>query len=608
MKKIYTLLSFLLIGSFAVAQVAENTTERSAFAKQAMDRSIPNNNVDAFYGGERIDIYTTDFANELPSDWSEFTETGPCNWVWTDVGHTGEFPSASLESTTADNGWMILDSDLCGAEGGDVEVAYLVGPSVDCSSYDAVAVRFEQYFRRYAPAAEITTLEVSVDGGTEWSSFEFNQDIDQEGTANPAIAQQNITDLAAGEADVRFRFRWEGTWGYGWQIDDFAVIVPLDNDVTLSNVDYQGEWISADEDNYRDLAYSVYPVSQVRDMTFRGTISNNGGLQQTNVMLQVDISGPDGYAETLMSDPTSIEPAESAVFSIPNYTPPATVGEYMVNFSTVQDATDENDVDNVGMSSFQISDGQYARDRGVAEGEFTNFDDDYKLGTTFYMEVDEVLHCIGVALGTTSIPGTSYTLELLDGIDLEYITETELATVPDIGGLNELGDSKWEWSDLASPALLTEATDYCAVLNHFGGDDDVVARLSGTSPAQTSFIYEGSETTWFFVTSTPMVRLGLSEEFCLSVGLEEAEQVAVQQLFPNPTSGQTTLEYNLLETAEVNIFVFDQQGRIVFQQDMGTQPVGEYRFNYDFNDLASGMYTLTIMVDDKAVNEKLVIK
>lgn len=608
MKKIYTLFSLLAIGSLSFAQTIENTTELPVNKKHAQERSTSNNNANALNDGARVDIYTQDFAGMLPSDWTEFTESGPCSWEWTDEGHMGEYPSESLASTTADNGWMILDSDLCGAELGDTEVAYLESPSIDCSEHEAVSVRFEQYFRRYGPAEEVTTLEVSIDGGTEWTSYLFNEDVEQDGTPNPDIAQVNISDIAGNEADVRFRFRWEGVWGYGWQIDDFAVIVPDDNDVTLSNVGYQEAWVAADEANLRDVAYSVYPQSQVRDLTFRGNITNNGGTDQTNVTLQVDIAGPNDYSETLMSDPVDLAAAESATFTIPDYTPPTDIGEYSITFIALQDEVDENEDDNIGTASFSVSDAIYARDRGVAEGEFTNFDDDYKLGNLFYMEVDEDLYCIGVALSSSSIEGTSFNMELVDGVDLNYLTETEFMTVPSIDQLNEPGDSNWIWANLAEPAVLSEGTDYGVVLNHFGGADQVVARLSGSSAAQTSFIYEGSETTWFYVTSTPMVRMGLSDAFCLAVGAEETEMVTKHQLFPNPTSGQTTLEYSLLETASVNIMVFDQQGRIAFQDNQGTQSVGEYRFDYDLSDLASGMYTLSIMVDDKAINKKLVIK
>lgn len=608
MKKVYLLISTLLIGTLGVAQNSSTQTEPIKERKVAdieQHHHAPTQTSATRGGGV---IYSQDFAGGMPADWSAETISGPCTWQWTDVGHTGDFPSQSLESTTAANGWMILDSDLCGAEGGDSEDAYLNGPSIDCSAYSAVSVSFEQYIRKFPPAAEVTTLEVSVDGGSVWTEYEFNIGLGQEGTDNPDYIQQNISDIAAGQSDVRFRFRWQGTWGYGWQIDDFAVFVPEEYDLTLSATDYQEEWIFDDEDNLRDLAYSVYPVSEVRDMTFRGTITNNGAVEQTDVAFQVHVVGP-SYDQTFTSDPATIAPAEVVDFTIPGITPDANIGMFDITYSAISGAEDINPADNERTSWFEVSEAMYAFDRGVAEGEFTNFDDDYKLGTTFYMEVDEDLHCAGVALGTSSVTGTSYNIELLDRAELGYIAESQLATVPDVDGLNDPGESKWQWTFMDGVIPMLAGSEYTLVLNHFGGADDVVLRLSGTSPAQVSFIYEGVEATWYYVTSTPMIRMGLSEEYCLSVGLEEAvDQITVNELYPNPTVGATTLEYSLLENAEVELYLFDQLGRVVMNEAKGMQPVGTYKYDYNFENLASGMYTFSILVNDKVVTKKLTIR
>src|SRR5690606_26091406 len=149
---------------------------------------------------------------------------------------------------------------------------------------------------------------------------------------------------------------------------------------------------------------------------------------------------------------------------------------YNITFTAVQDADDANPDDNVRTSSFRISEAEYARDRGAAENEFTNYDDDYKLGTTYYIEDNETLYCLGVALSTSSVAGATYNLELLDAFEFGYIGETTLAEVP-VDNLNGPGDSNWEYRWMDGPVTLTAGTDYLAVVNHFGGSPDVVARL-----------------------------------------------------------------------------------------------------------------------------------
>jgi len=609
MKKIYTLMALLFAGTVAFGQVAQNTTERAVTPKNAQTRAIETISVpNTAHQGYRLDIYYQDFAGGLPSDWTTQTVSGPCTWTWTNVGHTGDFPSAPLASTTASNGWMILDSDACNFQGGGTEVNYLTGPSVDCSDYDAVSIRFEQYFRRYQ--SDITTVEVSVDGGNNWTPYVVNVGITQAGTANPDVVQINITPVAANQSDVRVRFKWEGAWDYGWQVDDFAIVVPVDNDLTISNTDYQLLWVSADEDNYRDLAYSVYPISQVRDLTFRARASNNGGLVQTGVALEVNINDGMGYDETLSSATTTMLPGEQVEIAISGFTPPATIGTYTITYTLIQNEDDENLVDNTTTGSFQVSQSSYARDRFVRTGQFTNFDADYKLGTTYYMETSETLHCIGVALSTSSVTNATFNMELLDAFDLAYIGETNLGTVPAASQLNAVGQGNFYWQFMDSPVGLDQGTDYCVVLNHFGGADDVVLALSGNSPAQTSFFYEGSETTWYYVTSTPMVRMGLSNAFCAAVvtGINEVAPVTMFDLFPNPTSGLTNLQYQLLEAGQVQVYLFDAMGRVVLNKSLGQQSVGEYRFDYDFSGLAAGLYTYSLQVNGKAANKKLVIE
>jgi hypothetical protein len=608
MKKIYTLMAFALVGTVAFGQLSLNTTERAVNQKQALNRAIETISVaNTAHLGYRLDIYTQDFAGGLPSDWTTQAVSGPCNWVWTNVGHQGDFPSPPLASTTAANGWMILDSDDCNFSGGGDEINYLTGPSIDCSAYDAVSIRFEQYFRRYI--SDITTVEVSNNGGSTWTGFEVNVGITQAGTANPDVVQINITQIAANESDVRVRFKWEGAWDYGWQIDDFALVVPTDNDLTISGTDYQLLWISAEQDTYRDLAYSIYPISEVRDLNLRGTATNNGGLGQTGVALQVNINDGAGYDETLTSSTSSLLPGESQQFVIAGYTPPATVGTYTITYTIIQNGDDDNPVDNATTGTFAISAATYARDRGARTGQFTNFDNDYKLGTTFYMESNETVHCVGVALSTTSVPGTTFNMEILSGGSLDYIAETDLGTVPPTNQLNAVGGGNFYWQNMESPVNFFAGDDIAVVLNHFGGADDVVLSLSGNSPAQTSFFYEGSETTWFYVTSTPMVRLGLSQPFCaLAVGVQEIESINVYDIFPNPSKGLATVQYQLLNAGQVQMYLFDAMGRVVMNQNFGHQTVGEYRYDFDFSHLSAGLYTYSIQVDGKGTSKKLVIE
>lgn len=621
MKKIYTFSALtigLLVGLSAVGQESQREFEKIKTKQNTQERPLFD---DMTQAGDRdeVVIYYEDFAGGLPNDWEEFTESGPCSWEWTDEGHQGDFPSAPLQSTTADNGWMILDSDNCGTSGGDTEVAYLVSPSVDLSAYSDVSFRFEQNYRRYTDV-EVTSVEVSIDGGNEWTTYTYNEDIGSSGTPNPHIPLTSISELAGGESDVRFRFSWVGVWGYGWQVDDFTVYVPNDNDLALLEFGYGNFDPEAEEVVWENLEYSVYDLNQVRPLFFNGHIQNVGLNEQTGVQLEVIISDSDGVIETVSSDPITVAQNEEIQIELPPYTPPAEVGEYMIEFNVLQDAEDDNLENNSGAKTFQIADGIFARDNGVLQnsGPANVENDEVQVGggNGFYFSAADEIHCLGAALAEDSDPNiffTGYIRELAEG---NAEAETQPTTIEDMGAtLNAPGGDEFTWLDLFTPFEVFDGDEYFVTFEYFAEVDggEIFIGISGESPDISSYVWGPTTTTGTVcepcqTPSTYMVRVGLSEEFCNTVSIEEADQITMHELYPNPSQGQTTLEYSLLETSDVQLMLFDQQGRIVMQENKGTQPVGEYRFDYDFSHLANGMYTFSIQTGGKAINKKLVIK
>ena len=49
------------------------------------------------------------------------------------------------------------------------------------------------------------------------------------------LAEFDITSAAGGQETVYVRFRWSGTWGYSWEIDDIQVYATPENDVRIDN-------------------------------------------------------------------------------------------------------------------------------------------------------------------------------------------------------------------------------------------------------------------------------------------------------------------------------------------------------------------------------------
>ena len=93
---------------------------------------------------------------------------------------------------------------------------------------------------------------------------------------------------------------------------------------------------------------------------------------------------------------------------IPDYLPPAEIAHYSISYELMSDSLDENPADNFAEKEFEISEVEYARDRGVSEGAFTDFDGEYELGSFFYLEAEDdsvKTYCIHFALSNLTTPG-----------------------------------------------------------------------------------------------------------------------------------------------------------------------------------------------------------
>ena len=85
--------------------------------------------------------------------------------------------------------------------------------------------------------------------------------------------------------------------------------------------------------------------------------------------------------------------------------------------------------------------------------------------------------------------------------------------------------------------------------------------------------------------------------------LEEAMKV-----YPNPTTGEFTVEFTVKETGAVKLFVMDMNGRIlstVLDKDM---PSGNYIYSSNINNVASGIYFTTLQSKGENASSKLIKK
>jgi hypothetical protein len=187
----------------------------------------------------------------------------------------------AIASPSVANGAVAFDSDYydnggtAGAFGlgpaPSPQKGELISPTFSCAGHTTVWVQFNQYFRNYEGG---TFLAVSIDGGTTWRDpITLNSDIPQySGITSPdAKGLVDISAIAAGHANVKIKFIWDGDY-YFWILDDVSVITAPAGDPKI-----MGTW-------YSPMHYGIPQNMANRDsMYFIMDVNNVGGQALTGV-------------------------------------------------------------------------------------------------------------------------------------------------------------------------------------------------------------------------------------------------------------------------------------------------------------------------------------
>ncbi len=91
------------------------------------------------------------------------------------------------------------------------------------------------------------------------------------------------------------------------------------------------------------------------------------------------------------------------------------------------------------------------------------------------------------------------------------------------------------------------------------------------------------------------------------VGIEELFLNGEVKVFPNPAVRQVNISFNALKNADLEIYLSDISGRIIKQSNYAARQ-GENSFSFDLNDVARGVYFLSILGDDSSLKYKVVVR
>jgi len=635
MKKVYTALFSMLIAGGAMAQF---TPGLSPVAKEKTVNYRTGASANAGATGEREEFYTNEF-----SDCEEWTTTSAY-----DAGFEQFYQDLSFEcgmglapdggaaidpinSTTADNGFMMVDSDGA-ANQTEIENAWfqMVNP-VNCSDHPFVSINFETFYRMWdsgnSDGNEFCFVEVSNDGTTwpdptttgatsgRYEVFPNYGTADQ--SANGELINIDITELAGGQETVWLRFRWVGTYGYAWMVDDLTFF-----DTPENSIRYDGYASYTDQATANEAAglgyfeYGAIPPSQLTEMVFAGTVRNIGSNPQTNTIMDVSINGSSigtsdaGYTLPYLGSDT---------LRVLGYTPDATEGVYDVTYTFSSDSTDADIADNTTEQSFEITDCSYGRDNGEILSAFpADGTVEFQGATPYQFFGEATIYGIEVAILADSDANVDLVCNILDFDDLSILESTEEVewVNPNQNG-SDVGDSgqdvMWYYFPFDSPFDVAAGESYVASIEHSGGNNVQIGESKNT-PNQTAFVYgpfgQDQEFDWYYTNEVPMVRFVLSNDCGRAVGVNDVEgnNFALLQNRPNPANDVTNIAYELNTSETVSLEVRDITGKLVHAEFFGQQAAGVNNITLDVSDFGAGVYVYNLVVDGERLTKKMTVK
>jgi hypothetical protein len=541
-----------------------------------------------------------------------WTATGEWKHSFVTTDGTWSNNTPAFTSTTASNGFMLFDSDSLNTDFTVTPVAMvanpigytgeLISPSIDLTLETSVLLVLEQDFR-YCCATGPHNLGVAVssDAGVTWSTpYDLTEGVVTNdsyssitGTYDVSV---NITADAAGNT-IMLKFIWDGVAAgkshYFWNFDDVYITQALPNEIVALEPYWGSEF----------LHYYQIPTTQVTQIDFSVEPFNNGANTQTNVTLNVDINAG---AFTGTSASVTIPPVSSDSLFLPSgYTPALVVGSHDVVWNVTQDSIDDNPGNNlIPNITFNVTDYIYARDENLVDGTQDNDGEGYEVGNLFDIWADQVVKGIDFRLSSTTNIGSLlyakiYSIDGNGDFFLEEQTNYYEITAADLNTIVTL--------ELLNPLLLTTTLQTYLVVVATDGDggvtNDVVVSTSGVSEPQTSFYYDATDVTWYYTTRTPIVRFN----FDPTLSLEESNELGLT-LYPNPSSDNITIDYNLLSASDVTVEVVDITGNTIFSATKDGQSSGVQTSSVNTSGFASGVYYVTVSTEGASVTKKFVKK
>ena len=524
-----------------------------------------------------------------------------------DTGLSGYL--GNMASSTAANGFAFFNGVqyLINASV-DAQNTWVTSEEIDFTGIPSVILSFEQRYRAFN--SDVTYVEFSEDGGLTWT---FSEVVNADVVTNAASIQNSISVYLPtnGTSTGMIRFRWENPSiddqygsGYGWMVDDVELTETYADEFRITGVfthDIVNQW-----------DYYQTPVAQTIPSMIGIGVKNEGGSAQTkSVDIEFTLGGTSVYTGVATS--ASIAPGASDTIWFNTAFTADAVGTYTISAALPDDAILTN---NTMSENFAVSDFVYGHNyplAGTTKLSFPTTLAEIGIGNVYEINADQLLKGIDVNFATGTNGGifldvfvyemASSSVQDVNNFDVVNFTYQVPATVNTSTVTSIVLPSPYtlEAGKLYYVMLRTNqtASEKLAIKSSTKGDSDfstVCYGPFGEGEAVNNFVGWGM---------APAVNLNFNPVLAIN---EETSSVAISEVFPNPTSGATTINYTLANAETVNVVVLDVTGKVVKNVENSLQLAGEHTVSFDAASLAQGSYYVNIITEGSTVTKKFIKK
>lgn len=572
-----------------------------------------NESIDTVYA---IDTVLIDSIASTDSVFYDTTYT----WEIDTIG-TNTFGVPNINSATAHNGY----AQFWSMDQKAPHVAKLTNAHpIDLSNTDAAYLTFSSYYIKWYELIMVTIRNSK--GETDTLGLHFDVPINY-GSSNPEQVVLSLSPVA-GDSAVFIEFSFQSNYaGYGWQIDDIAVIESEENDIMLVREYAYMNGIGM---------YGLVPQSLTDSIFGFADIANNGKNDATKVSLSVRIKdGDDNTYDTLglAADTLVLAPGESGrIFTEAKPMYNKFTGIYNLTYIAEQEENDRNFSNNLknNVATILITDTTYARALWYHSYMATNAnwgDEGSVMAATYFVYDTAKLSSITAVVDSH----TSKTAKMIGKVwysdtsgERHVVAETDTFSIKSFNGTSdslvtmkllpndstnniltpnfrshEYSDNAWPDYYLVGVELVTKATE------------STMALTSDVSPFHninwSHLIYPpAGGGNWYIYGQIPHVYM--------SIALESSEEdtsatedtsnsiqeymLSNAQVYPNPA----TQTVNIAGLEGMDIEVYNVLGKLIYRQaDMSNFEV------LGVSALPKGNYFIKVIAEDRVGTKKMIL-